>query len=152
MAMYGIPPFFTWFFFTKMTQNGLKRILITTLKSVKFFGQSVCLSVLEVVSVEETLDASVDISRRRYSGSEGQCCHLLRQRSPRIDVFRLTWNVTMVLTMPTLLPTIQGQVSREKTGPEAGTLALLTVWPSRWSSNQNWFSLIFRHNIWSKQR
>ena len=32
----GPPTFFTKIFFTKMSQNGLKRILNTTLKSVKF--------------------------------------------------------------------------------------------------------------------
>ena len=37
MAKYGTPPLFHLkFFFTKMTQNGLKWILSTTLKSVTF--------------------------------------------------------------------------------------------------------------------
>ena len=37
MAKYGTPPFFSpKIFFTKMTQNGLKWILNTTLKSMKF--------------------------------------------------------------------------------------------------------------------
>ena len=85
----------------------------------------------------------------RFSGLEGQSCHLLRQRSPRIDVFRLTWNVTMVLTMPPYYPQYNAGVSR-KNG--SGSWDTLTVWPSRWSSNQNWFTLIFRHSIWSKQR
>ena len=37
MAKYGTPPLFSpKIFFTKMTQNGLKWILNTTLKSMKF--------------------------------------------------------------------------------------------------------------------
>ena len=37
MAKYGTPPFFSpKIFFTKMTQNGLKWILNTTLKSMEF--------------------------------------------------------------------------------------------------------------------